>query len=126
MVFEDEKEVHFDMYQNISDKTDIEKIISSDVNDNLKGEKVLHLGMDKEDMLHEYTFDQLDELATYKEIKNIMSNHEVGKALISGKLPSSVVMKIIKEANKHRIPFAVLTNPKFKGEVALGFVRKKQ
>jgi len=109
----------------ISDKTVIEKLIAKDhlpINE----EKSKYLGNLREDVLYFYTCDELEEPSTYQKLTQDMNNQKVGKAILNGKLISEVILKIIKKAQKHHLPFTVVQDPKYQGEIGLVLLKKEK
>ncbi|TCS81510.1 DUF1694 domain-containing protein [Tepidibacillus fermentans] len=82
-----------------------------------------YLGVNPEQIVYSYTFDQLNETSTYEKIAQAMKNREVKKAIIHSDLAIEGITRIIKEAEVYHIPFTIVKDPAFKGDVGLELIR---
>lgn len=108
----------------ISTKTDVEKVITKD-NFNLNAGKRKNLGVLDEEVIYRYTFEELDHPETHEKLQQDISDSNVTKMVVSGKLYSEVLTKVIEIAKENELPFTIVQDPVYEGEMALGLLKEK-
>lgn len=107
----------------LTNKSAIEKIIFSE-NKLDNDERRKNLGVESERILFKYTMDELDLAKTYKLIKLNMVDRRVIKALINGVLSKEIIINIVKIAAKQKVPYTIIRDPDFRGNIGLGLLGK--
>jgi len=109
-----------------SSRTDVMKYME-EVTDravNAQVEKNLFLGEYKERIIKALTFDEIREKGIYYEIEKALENKEVAKMVISRHANFDDIKKYIEIAKRKKIPYKMIDNLLYEGQIALVVVAK--
>ncbi|WP_339060602.1 DUF1694 domain-containing protein [Tepidibacillus marianensis] len=81
------------------------------------------LGIDQDDILYSYTFDELNKPQTYEQIASHLSEERVKKIVMHSNITVEGIERIMKQAEKCDIPFTIVQSPEFKGNIGLELIR---
>lgn len=96
---------------------DIDRILS-DKTLPISEERKMNLGLEAENVLFKYKFDQLDHPDTYLAIKQTIKDDQVKKGIIHGDLIPEAINRLVKALSNEKIPFTIVKDPEYKGEIA--------
>ena len=106
--------------------TDVMKSVE-DVTDravNAQAEKNLFLGEYKERVIKALTFEEIKEKGIYYEIEKALEDKDVDKMVISRHADFNDIKKYIEIAKQKRVPYKMIDNLVFVGQIALVVVAK--
>jgi len=117
------KSVRDDAITNFSSRSTLDKALASSNKLEYSEFRKNNLGQHKEDILYTYTKKEIQFSNVSNDIINHIRKKQPKKVIIHNDVPSSLKMKLMKEASNAGIAFTIVDDPKLEGDVAVVLIQ---